>query len=191
MSAARTSTRTYVLAALGAFVFAFALVPVYRIACERVLGIRLTPGPDQRAQLQGATIDANRWVTVQFDTSVNSRLPWTFSADRFEMRVHPGELNEATFHAANIADRAIVGQAVPSIAPAAASAFFSKTECFCFTEQLLAPGEERVMPVRFIVDPALPPEVKVLTLSYTFFNNEVATAALRQQPGQPSKIAAP
>src|SRR3546814_12280570 len=68
----------------------------------------------------------SRLVTVQFDTSVNSRLPWRFSADTFEMKVHPGELAEATFHAANLSDSAIVGQAVPSIAPSSASAFFSK-----------------------------------------------------------------
>src|SRR3546814_4363974 len=91
------------------------------------------------------------------------------------MKVHPGELTEATFHATNLSATAIVGQAVPSIAPSSASAFFSKTECFCFTQQLLEPGEKRTMPVRFIVDPALPQDVPMLTLSYTFFNNEIAT----------------
>jgi len=174
----RASLKTVALVALGSFVFAFSLVPIYRVACERVFGIRLERGPAGEQRLAGIRIDPKRLVTVQFDTSVNSRLPWQFSADRFEMKVHPGELASASFHATNRSDRTIVGQAVPSIAPAAASAFFSKTECFCFTQQTLAPGEQRMMPVRFIVDPALPADVTTLTLSYTFFNNEIATAHL-------------
>lgn len=174
----RSSLKTISLVALGSFVFAFSLVPIYRIACERVFGIRLERGPAGEQRLAGIHLDPNRIVTVQFDTSVNSRLPWQFSADHFEMKVHPGELASATFHARNLSDAAIVGQAVPSIAPAEASAFFSKTECFCFTQQLLEPGEERMMPVRFIVDPALPANVTTLTLSYTFFNNEIATTHL-------------
>ncbi len=172
------SLKTIALVAAGSFVFAFSLVPIYRIACEKVFGIRLEQGPAGEQRLAGVAVDPERLVTVQFDTSVNSRLPWQFSADTFEMQVHPGELAEATFHATNLAGTAIVGQAVPSIAPSSASAFFSKTECFCFTQQLLEPGEKRVMPVRFIVDPALPKDVTMLTLSYTFFNNETATAQL-------------
>ena len=64
---------------------------------------------------------------------------------------------------------------MPSIAPNTASLYFNKTECFCFTEQLLKPGESRRMPVRFVVDPKLPKEVTELTLSYTFYENTVAT----------------
>lgn len=179
--ATQASLKTIVLVALGSFVFAFSLVPLYRIACERVFGIRLEEGPAGEQRLAGIKLDPNRTITVQFDTSVNSKLPWQFSADSFEMTVHPGELAIATFHAKNLADTAIVGQAVPSIAPAEASAFFNKTECFCFTQQTLAPGEERVMPVRFIVDPSLPANVTTLTLSYTFYNNEIATAHLGPQ----------
>jgi cytochrome c oxidase assembly protein subunit 11 len=99
------------------------------------------------------------------------------------MRVHPGVLTEAIFYARNDSDRPIVGQAVPSVAPSAASIFFNKTECFCFTEQLLAPGEERAMPVRFVIDPALPAKMQTLTLSYTFYNNDLATQRHRQQAG--------
>lgn len=175
------SLKTIALVALGSFVFAFSLVPIYRIACEKVFGIRLEQGPAGEQRLAGYTPDPDRLVTVQFDTSVNSRLPWRFSADTFAMKVRPGELAEATFHAANLSSSPIIGQAVPSIAPSSASAFFSKTECFCFTQQLLEAGEERVMPVRFIVDPALPKDVTTLTLSYTFFNNETATAQLESE----------
>ena len=96
------------------------------------------------------------------------------------LRVHPGEIAEANFWAENSSDQAIVGQAIPSVAPATASLYFNKTECFCFTEQLLGAGERRRMPVRFVVDPALPDNIDTLTLSYTFFENDLATAKLSQ-----------
>jgi cytochrome c oxidase assembly protein subunit 11 len=73
-----------------------------------------------------------------------------------------------------------VGQAVPSIAPKLATLYFNKTECFCFTEQLLHAGESRAMPVRFVVDPKLPAEVSTLTLSYTFYLNDIATRRVAQ-----------
>jgi cytochrome c oxidase assembly protein subunit 11 len=94
------------------------------------------------------------------------------------MRVHPGQQYEAKYFARNTGTRAIVGNAVPSVAPARASGYFSKTECFCFTAQTLAAGESRDMPVRFIVDPALPADVNTITLSYTFYKNEAQTAQL-------------
>ena len=87
------------------------------------------------------------------------------------------------FFARNNGDRAIVGNAVPSIAPARASGYFSKTECFCFTAQTLAAGEARDMPVRFIVDPALPDDVNTITLSYTFYKNDALTAQLERVDG--------
>jgi cytochrome c oxidase assembly protein subunit 11 len=79
------------------------------------------------------------------------------------------------FYAQNVDDQPLVGQAVPSVAPNVASIYFNKTECFCFTEQLLQAGEQREMPVRFVIDPELPQNVKVVTLSYTFFLNDLAT----------------
>jgi cytochrome c oxidase assembly protein subunit 11 len=162
--------------ALGAFAFTFALVPLYRIACEKVFGVRLEQGPAQ-ASAQAATA-AERWVTVQFDGGVNSKLPWAFHPEQLTMRVQPGQQYEAKYFARNTGDRAIVGNAVPSIAPARASGYFSKTECFCFTAQTLQPGEARDMPVRFIVDPALPAGIHTVTLSYTFFKNDALTAQL-------------
>ena len=172
MSAHGMLARRAVLACVAAFVFALALVPIYRVACEKLFGIRLDESP---AQAGGFEPDRSREVLVEFDTSVNSRLPWSFRAETATMKVHPGEITEAVFYARNDSDRVIVGQAVPSVAPSAASIYFNKTECFCFTEQLLHPGEERAMPVRFVVDPALPGKVATLTLSYTFYNNEIAT----------------
>jgi cytochrome c oxidase assembly protein subunit 11 len=162
--------------ALAAFAFTFALVPLYRIACEKVFGVRLEKGPVEGTAKAAA--DHARWVTVQFDGGVNSKLPWAFRPEQETMRVHPGQQYEAKFFARNASDHAIVGNAVPSIAPSRASGYFSKTECFCFTAQTLDAGESRDMPVRFIVDPDLPRDVNTITLSYTFYKNAMLTARL-------------
>ena len=168
-----------VLVAIAAFGFSFSLIPLYRIACEKVLGIRL-----ERTAAQGVLRQAQdertkgRVVTVQFDGGVNSKLPWQFAPNQLTMTVHPGEQYEATYKATNTSARPIVGSAVPSVAPARASGYFNKTECFCFTAQTLQAGETRDMPVRFIVDPNLPDDVKTITLSYTFFKNDVLTSKL-------------
>ena len=163
--------------ALGAFAFTFALVPVYRIACEKVFGVRLEQGPSEAAAKAGTPV-AERWITVQFDGGVNSKLPWAFEPEQLTMRVQPGQQYEALYFARNDGERTIVGNAVPSVAPARASGYFSKTECFCFTAQTLQVGESRDMPVRFIVDPDLPADIHTITLSYTFFKNEAQTDKL-------------
>lgn len=166
--------------ALAAFAFTFALVPLYRIACEKVFGVRLERTAAQAGSVQtlAAAPKTARLITVQFDGGVNSKLPWAFKPNQLTMQVRPGEQYETTYYARNTSQRAIVGSAVPSVAPARASGYFSKTECFCFTAQTLAAGEARDMPVRFIVDPALPEDVNTITLSYTFFKNDVLTTQL-------------
>ena len=172
--------------ALAAFAFTFALVPLYRIACEKVFGVRLEKGPAEASAT--ATSKDERWVTVQFDGGVNSKLPWAFHPEQLTLRVHPGQQYEAKYFARNTGTRAIVGNAVPSIAPARASGYFSKTECFCFTAQTLAAGEARDMPVRFIVAPNLPDDVTTITLSYTFYKNDALTAQL-EAPTAPAAAA--
>ena len=164
-----------------AFVFCFSLVPLYRIACEQIFGIKLSNGPIGEAKASGYAVDESRWVTVEFDAGVNSGLPWEFRPAVTQMKVRPGEPTDVLYYARNTSVLPIVGQAVPSVAPSTASNYFNKTECFCFTEQRLNAGEERPMPVRFVVDPALPPEISTLTLSYTFYNNEIATARIADQ----------
>lgn len=175
---ARNSAGTFkmVAVALAAFAFTFSLVPLYRIACEKVFGIRLDNSATDEAFASARAVPSTRTITVEFDGGVNSKLPWEFSPNQLTMQVRPGEQYETTYKARNTSDRTVVGSAVPSVAPARASGYFSKTECFCFTAQTLAAGETRDMPVRFIVDPALPAEVKTITLSYTFFKNDVLTA---------------
>ncbi len=167
-----------VAVSLLAFGFSFALVPLYRIACEKVFGIRLERGAADPGDAMASARSSERMVTVTFDGGVNSKLPWEFGPRQMSMQVRPGELYETTYYARNKSDRDIVGSATPSVAPARASKYFNKTECFCFTAQTLVAGETREMPVRFIVDPDLPEDVRTLTLSYTFFKNDVLTARL-------------
>ena len=174
---------------LAAFAFTFSLVPLYRIACEKVFGVRLEQGPGEVRTV--AMAPKARTITVQFDGGVNSKLPWAFHPEQMTMQVVPGELNEANYFARNDSARAIVGSAVPSVAPARASGYFTKTECFCFTAQTLQAGESRDMPVRFIVDPDLPSDIGTITLSYTFFKNEALTTQLGAGKTSSSPLAAP
>lgn len=176
MSDSRSVTRRALVVAALAFVFCFSLVPLYRIACEVVFGIKLEQGASGEVRAASLSVDESRWVTVEFDAGVNSQLPWSFRAAQASMKVRPGQVADALYFARNDGTLPIVGNAVPSVAPSAASRYFNKTECFCFTEQLLAGGEERPMPVRFVIDPALPADVHTVTLSYTFYNNETASA---------------
>jgi cytochrome c oxidase assembly protein subunit 11 len=182
MSSAAPSPRrlgigAMIAVSIAAFGFSFALVPLYRIACEKVLGIRLERSAADPGNAVAST-RSERLITVTFDSSVNSKLPWEFGPRQMSMQVRPGEQYETTYFARNTSQRAIVGSATPSVAPARGSKYFNKTECFCFTAQTLAAGETREMPVRFIVDPDLPEDVRTLTLSYTFFKNDLLTARL-------------
>ena len=174
---ARTLKKVALVSA-GSFVFAFSMVPLYNAACEKVFGIKLEKGAAGSTQLAGVKPDDQRTVRIQFDGTVNSKLAWDFKPVKSSMVVHPGRQYEAMFVARNKSNEEIVGNAAPSIAPNQASGYFTKTECFCFTEQRLAAGEQRLMPVRFIVNPSLPGDVGTITLSYTFYRNDEATAAL-------------
>ncbi|MGO1541479.1 MAG: cytochrome c oxidase assembly protein [Luteimonas sp.] len=166
--------------AMAAFVFTFSLVPIYRIACQKVFGIRMdNTAAAEPAQATGP-VDMDRMVTVEFDSTVNSKLPWAFRPNETTMQVRVGEIYETTYFAQNNSGAAIVGSATPSVAPARASAYFQKTECFCFTAQTLQAGEVRDMPVRFIIDPSLPEMVDTVTLSYHFYKNDQATERLAQ-----------
>lgn len=170
--------------ALAAFVLSFSLVPLYRIACEKVFGIRVERAA---AATAGKGVgDGQRRVRIRFDGNVNSALPWSFAPGQATMLVVPGRLNEAHYLARNEGAQTLVGSAVPSVAPAQASGYFSKTECFCFTVQTLQAGETRTLPVRFIVDPDLPAAIDTVTLSYTFYRNDQAGARLAA--GSPGEV---
>ncbi|MEN5207281.1 cytochrome c oxidase assembly protein [Stenotrophomonas terrae] len=176
--------------AFAVFVLTFSLVPLYRIACEKVFGVRLERGATTH-ETKAHAANSKRTVRVEFDGGVNSKLPWAFHPEKLTMDVVPGELNEALYFARNDSERALVGSAVPSVAPARASGYFNKTECFCFTAQTLQAGEKREMPVRFIVDPDLPADVNTITLSYTFYKNDALTEQLAPATAAAAAHAAP
>jgi cytochrome c oxidase assembly protein subunit 11 len=165
--------------ALGAFGFGFALVPLYEVLCE-VTGFGnkkdLVEASDVQQQL---TPDDSRLVTVEFVADLPSVGSWQFRPKVAEMKVHPGRLYQVDYVAHNLTGRDTVAQAIPAVAPGLATAFFRKTECFCFVPQNFAKGEERVMPVRFVVDPNLPKSLDRITLSYVFYDNSTRVAALK------------
>lgn len=156
------------LVAVAMFGFGYAMVPLYDVFCD-ITGLNGKTGEISQSKADTGVVDFDRLVKVQFDTNVHAELSWNFKPLEYEMKVHPGKITEAIFVAENLTDKPIVGRAVPSVAPTKASLFFNKTECFCFTEQVLQPGERKEMPVRFVVDSDLPQKIKTMTLSYTFF----------------------
>lgn len=162
----RRLMKKLLVAAAMMFGFGFALVPFYEKICE-VTGIRNVFQPDAAAA-QNTQIDASREVAVEFDSNTQ-RLAWTFRPLQAGVTVHPGEVTRVEYEVRNTLDRPVTGQAVPSYGPQQAALYFRKMECFCFQQQTLAPGEVRRMPVVFVIDPKLPPEVNTITLSYTFF----------------------
>ena len=152
---------------VGMFGFGFALVPLYDVFCD-VTGINGKTG-DKVTLAENLQVDTSRLVEVEFIASLNESMPWEFKPMQHSIKVHPGEPTRISYVAVNKTDKAIVGQAVPSVAPGRAAEYFQKTECFCFTDQKLEAGEEKEMPVIFVVDPELPDDVSQLALSYTFF----------------------
>jgi len=152
---------------LGMFCFGFALVPLYDVFCEYT-GLNGKTGVQYVSDEQ-MQVDTTRKIKVEFLANTNDGMPWEFKPLTYKVYVHPGEATRIEYLARNVTNRDIVGNAVPSVSPGTAAAYFMKTECFCFTEQLLKAGEEKVMPVVFIVDPAIDEDVHEISLSYTFF----------------------
>ena len=163
----RTLVKLLVVAGVM-FGFGFAMVPFYRALCEAV-GLNRVMKSDV---VENTQVDMTRTLTVEFDTNLRSDLPWTFTPVEKSVRVHPGALTQVTFEIRNNSDRPVTGQAVPSYGPQVAARHFRKLECFCFSQQTLAPGEIRRMPVAFVIDTGMPQDVNTVTLSYTFFEVE-------------------
>ena len=154
--------------AVAMFGFGYAMVPFYRAICD-ALGLNSVVKADTVANTQ---VDASRFVTIEFDANLRSNLPWVFTPVEKSVRIHPGALTQVTFEVRNRSDRPVTGQAIPSFGPQQAGRYFKKLDCFCFTQQTLAPGEVRRMPVAFVVERDLPQDVNTVTLSYTFFEVE-------------------
>ncbi len=152
------------LAMLG---LAFASVPLYRIFCQ-VTGFG---GQTMRAVSAPGAVKGQ--IGVRFDANIAGGLPWTFTPAR-PIAIHPGARTTINYESASLSDRPTTGRAVFNVSPAQAGGYFSKIECFCFTEQTLKAGEKVKMPVVFFVDPAIRTDpatrdIDEITLSYTFY----------------------
>ena len=155
-----------------------ASVPLYRLFCA-VTGYGGTTSVADAAPVEAV----DRTITVRFNADIDPSLPWAFRPAQRAMEVRIGEQNLAFYEAANRADHPVVGSATYNVTPHRAGSYFSKIACFCFDEQTLQAGEAVEMPVSFFVDPAIlddpnAREVREITLSYTFFLQDEATAAL-------------
>lgn len=148
---------------------AWASVPFYDWFC-RVTGFGGTPG-----QVTAASDEIlDKTIKVRFDASLNDGMAWQFTPVEREMELRIGQNGLAFYEAYNPTNRPIAGQATYNVTPYTAGAFFEKVECFCFTEQVLAPGERVEMPVSFYIDPEIVDDrdgqyVHTITLSYTFY----------------------
>ena len=146
----------------------FAAVPLYRLFCE-LTGFG---GTSQVAETAPAQL-SERKMQVRFDANVGAGMAWTFRAPK-AVELKLGEAGLVAYKARNPTGRPILGTATYNVVPFAAGQYFNKIQCFCFTEQLLMPGEEKEFPVTFFVDPAIEEDpdldgVTTITVSYTFF----------------------
>lgn len=149
-------------------VFGFAMVPMYDAFC-RWTGFNGRTNAAPAVLSTNTQIDTTRQVKVEFLSHSMPGVSLLLTPEQFSMRVHPGEVIHTTYTVKNLSDQVFVGQAVPSVTPAVATPYFQKIECFCFSQQTFQPGEERSMPVVFVVNPDLDRELGTVTLSYTFF----------------------
>jgi cytochrome c oxidase assembly protein subunit 11 len=160
--------------AVAAFGFGFALVPLYNVLCA-VTGYGDRRNLVTASELSSVQVDESRTVTVEFLAELPTVGHWAFRPVTASMQVVPGRLYSAQYIAQNLTGKATTGQAIPDVAPSKAASFLHKTECFCFSPQHFEAGQQRELPVRFFVDPALPKYVDRITLSYTFYDTEVTS----------------
>ena len=149
------------------FAFGFALVPLYDVFCE-VTG--LNGKVFQSESNDSLIIDDGRSIALQFISTNNENMPWTFKPSEQVMKINTGKYHTATFFVKNTTNKRMVAQAVPSVAPSNAAAHLKKLECFCFEQQELMPGEEALLPVKLLVSNELPSNIKNIILSYTIFD---------------------
>lgn len=155
--------------AVAMFAFGYLMVPLYDAFCE-LTGLNGKVGRSELAEVTSFDTDPTRDITIEFLAVRNQSMSWKFEPAATKLSVHPGATYTAYYKVKNLSAGQMVGQAVPSISPVSAAPYFKKIECFCFNEQTLAGGEERAMPVRFVVSPDLPKHLSTISLSYTFFD---------------------
>ena len=172
--------------AIGMVGMAFASVPLYRMFCQATgLG-----GTTQR----GGTAEniSTRTIIIRFDGTVEHNLPWHFAPTMVSMKVHLGETALATFHAENLSNETITGQAAYNVSPDKAGLYFHKIQCFCFNQQTLKPHQAVDMPVTFYVDPDIVKDADLagadtIILSYNFFRSSNPLDETPAMPYQGSK----
>ena len=177
------------LTAAGTVIFVSAMAglvavsePLYKLFCQ-VTGYGGTPRIADKASSGGV----GESMTVRFDSNVNRELAWKFRAEATQMTVEIGEENLAFYEAKNLSSVPLVGTATFNVMPERVAPYFNKVQCFCFTEQVLQPGESIQMPVSFFIDPDIlkdqyARDVKTVTLSYTFFLNQDQSKAKNTHP---------
>jgi cytochrome c oxidase assembly protein subunit 11 len=178
MSGDKNARLAWTLAAAvgGMLALAYAASPLYDMFC-RATGFGGTP---QVAQ-EGERPILSRTVNVRFDSNVDANLPWRFTPLEREVKVKLGEERLVHYRVTNVSQRPIVGTSTYNVTPETAGAWFNKLQCFCFTEQLLLPGQSMDMPVVFFVDPEMDKDrrydnIRTVTLSYTFFEAKTERA---------------
>ncbi|EJL23714.1 cytochrome c oxidase assembly protein [Novosphingobium sp. AP12] len=158
-------------AALAMLGLGYASVPLYRMFCEATGFGGTTKRVDEA---QAATVqDSGRTISIRFDANVERGMPWQFKPLQRTDTVSIGARDMALFWARNTSDKTVTGTASFNVEPEQAAPYFNKIQCFCFTEQVLKPGEEVRMPVLYYIDPAIlddpdNKDVQQITLSYTF-----------------------
>lgn len=181
-----------VMVVLGMFGFGFALVPLYNVFCDafgfngRITAIESgsyqASSMAERALHKG--IDKSRKISLQFMVTDNHALDLEFRPLITQVSVNPGEVKEVAYYVKNLTDKEMVLQAIPSVSPGTAVKYLAKIECFCFSKQVLKPGEAKTMPLKFVVDSGIPKNIPVLTLSYRFIDLKPAANASDDQSVQ-------
>ncbi|MEM6405520.1 MAG: cytochrome c oxidase assembly protein [Pseudomonadota bacterium] len=158
------------LISVAMFGFGYLLVPLYDVFCE-ITGLNGKTGQINATQANSTyQPDLTRTITVQFIANHNAAMPWKFAPAVTTLEVHPGKLYTTHYTAHNRTERDMTAQAVPSVAPTAASRHFDKTECFCFTQQHLKAGTSKDMPLQFVIDPKISDKIQTVTLAYSLFD---------------------
>lgn len=168
-----------VAAAVLMFGFSFALVPLYDLMCD-ALGIGKIRAATAPAK---ATTFTPHKLAIEFITTNTEQLDWSFYPLVRSMEITTSETYMVNFYAKNNTDRTMTVQAIPSITPVQGTDYLIKTQCFCFEQQTLEPGESVKMPVVFLIDSALPEKYATLTLSYSLFElkQETVSAQTRSE----------
>lgn len=156
----------------GMVMLTYASVPLYKIFCQ-VTGFG---GTTQTAVLPSAVV-LDREINVRFNSDIDPNLAWAFKPQQLELKLHIGETGVAYYKVQNLTNEPLVGIATYNVTPLKAGKYFTKIECFCFTDQYIAPGETKNMPVTFFISPDLDrdrhmKEIETITLSYTFFQSK-------------------